>query len=107
MPSNSSKSTLDNATIGRFFIQTTTVLNRAVVCSARWLVVRAGSYYEPTRFREPAGPRIHGTGGFDVHIPIVWSLFGLLDDDTSFRVGGAVDGAARYFGWAVSAGIWR
>lgn len=73
----------------------------------RWLVVRAGSYYEPTRFREPAGPRIHGTGGFDVHIPIVWSLFGLLDDDTSFRVGGAVDGAARYFGWAVSAGIWR
>jgi hypothetical protein len=72
-----------------------------------WLVLRGGSYYEPTRFRAPAGPRVHGTGGFDVRIPIEWSVFGLFDDDNTFRVGGAIDVTARYFGWGVSAGIWR
>jgi hypothetical protein len=71
-----------------------------------WLVVRAGSYYEPTRFAHSSA-RIHGTAGADLHIPITWSAFGLFDDDTTFRIGGAVDGAARYFGWSVSAGIWR
>jgi hypothetical protein len=71
-----------------------------------WLIVRAGSYYEPTRF-PGSSARVHATAGADLHIPIVWSLFGLLDDDTSFRIGGAVDGAERYFGWSVSAGLWR
>lgn len=78
-----------------------------------YLVLRAGTYYEPTRFEpSPAKghvphPRVHGTGGLDVHIPLAWSVFGLFDDDTTFRVGGAVDVAARYFGWSVSAGLWR
>lgn len=78
-----------------------------------YLVLRAGTYYEPTRFEpSPAKghvphPRVHGTGGLDVRIPLAWSVFGLFDDDTTFRVGGAVDAAARYFGWSVSAGLWR
>lgn len=71
-----------------------------------WLVVRAGSYYEPTRF-PGSSARVHATAGADLHIPIFWSLFGLLDDDTSFRIGGAIDGAQRYFGWSISAGLWR
>jgi hypothetical protein len=71
-----------------------------------WLVVRAGSYYEPTRF-ERSTARVHGTAGADLHIPITWSVFGLFDDDTSFRLGGAIDGATRYFGWSISAGVWR
>jgi hypothetical protein len=74
-----------------------------------YLVVRAGGYDEPTRFTSTPGAsaRLHATGGFDVRIPIEWSVFGLLDDDTTFRVGGAVDGAPRYFGWAASAGLWH
>jgi hypothetical protein len=68
-----------------------------------WLVVRAGSYLEPTRFR--AGQRrLHGTGGFDVRV-LRWSAFGLFDDDTLFRLSGAVDGARDYFGWSVGAGV--
>jgi hypothetical protein len=76
-----------------------------------YLVLRGGSYIEPSRF---AGvpPRIHGTGGLDIRIPIEWSVFGLLDDDNTFRVGGAIDvGVSQdkltYLGWGVSAGIWR
>jgi len=71
-----------------------------------YLVLRGGSYYEPTRFRTGSA-RLHGTFGLDVHIPLEWGIFGLLDDDTTFRVGGAIDGAPRYFGWGVSAGLWR
>ncbi len=71
-----------------------------------WLVVRAGSYYEPTRFPRSSA-RVHATAGAELHIPIVWNVFGLFDDDTSFRIGGAVDGAERYFSWSISAGVWR
>jgi hypothetical protein len=73
----------------------------------RYLVLRGGTYYEPTRFRAPGTARVHGTGGLDIRIPVEWSVFGLFDDDNTFRVGGAVDFAARYFGWGVSAGVWR
>jgi hypothetical protein len=69
-------------------------------------VLRAGTYLEPTRFRA-GSDRWHGTGGLDVKLPFEWNVFGLFDDDTSFRVGGAVDGTVRYFGWNVSAGVWR
>jgi hypothetical protein len=72
-----------------------------------YLVLRAGSYYEPTRFGVRSTFRIHGTGGLDIHIPIAWSVFGLLDKSSTFRVGGAVDGALRYFGWGVTAGLWH
>lgn len=70
-----------------------------------WLVLRAGSYLEPTRYR--AGhTRLHGTGGFALRV-LRWSMFGLFDEDTLFRVSFAVDAARDYFGWSVGAGLFR
>jgi hypothetical protein len=71
-----------------------------------YLVLRGGSYLEPSRF-ENGSSRLHGTAGLDVRIPIEWSVFGIFDDDNTFRVGGAIDYTVRYFGWGVSVGIWR
>jgi len=71
-----------------------------------YLVLRGGSYLEPTRFRQGTD-RWHGTGGLDIRIPIEWSVFGLFDDDTTFRLSGAVDATVRYFGWNAGGGIWR
>ena len=68
-----------------------------------WLVLRTGSYLEPTRFRSGSA-RLHGTGGFDVRV-LRSSVFGLFPDDTLFRVSGAVDVARDYFGWALGVGV--
>jgi hypothetical protein len=70
-----------------------------------WLVLRAGSYLEPTRFRE-GERRLHGTGGFDVRV-FRSSVFGLFDEGTLFRVSAAIDGAREYFGWSVGAGVFH
>jgi hypothetical protein len=70
------------------------------------LVLRGGSYYEPSRFAA-ASDRIHWTAGLDVHVPIASSLFGLADPDTTFRISGAIDRAPRYFGWNATVGVWR
>ena len=70
-----------------------------------WLVVRAGSYFEPTRFRS-GKPRVHGTFGFDLRV-LESTVFGLYDEGTRFRVSGAVDVSRDYFGWSVGAGIFR
>lgn len=70
-----------------------------------WLKLRAGSYGEPTRFAR-GSPRLHGTFGFDLKL-FPWTVFGLFDDTTEWRVSSAVDGAARYFGWGLSAGVWH
>jgi hypothetical protein len=70
-----------------------------------WLVLRAGSYVEPTRYSGGA-TRIHGTGGFALRV-LRWSMFGLFDPDTLFRVSFAVDAARDYFGWGIGAGLFR
>ncbi len=70
-----------------------------------WLVLRAGSYLEPTRFRG-GEPRVHGTGGFDFRL-FRSSVFGLYDDETPFRVSAAIDAARNYFAWSVSAAVFR
>jgi hypothetical protein len=70
-----------------------------------WLVLRGGSYLEPTRFRN-ARSRIHGTGGFDVRV-FESEVFGLYDEGTRFRISGAVDAARDYFGWSIGAGLFR
>ena len=44
-----------------------------------WLKLRAGTYLEPSRFRDGSA-REHATAGFDLRL-FHWSLFGLLDDD--------------------------
>lgn len=69
------------------------------------LVLRAGSYMEPTRFRE-SSPRVHGTTGFDVRL-LDTSFFGLLSDDLGIRLTAAVDGARDYFGWSLGLGMWH
>ncbi len=81
----------------RFGVETEAISN--------WLKLRAGTYLEPTRFRG-SSPRMHGTFGFDTRL-FEWSLFGLLHEDEKLALGGAIDGARQYFGWAVSVGIWR
>jgi hypothetical protein len=50
---------------------------------------------------------LHVTAGLDVHLPVRWNIFGLADPDTTFRIGGAVDQAPRFFGWHATFGIWR
>jgi len=72
-----------------------------------WLVLRAGSYLEPTRFRQSSS-RVHATGGLDVRL-VEWSVFGLFDEHTIFRLSGAVDVAPGrdYFGWSVGLGVLR
>jgi hypothetical protein len=70
-----------------------------------WLQVRAGTYYEPTRFMT-SSPRAHITGGFTLKV-LPWDVFGLFDEGTWFRINGAVDYTRDYFAWAVSIGVWR
>jgi hypothetical protein len=70
------------------------------------LRVRSGSYLEPTRF-SGSSARLHATAGFDVKV-LKWRVFDLFEDEeTAFHVGGVVDFASQYFGWGISAGIWR
>lgn len=70
-----------------------------------WLQVRAGTYMEPTRFRESSA-RLHGTLGFESKL-FEWTVFGLYHEGTAWRVSGAVDVSRDYFGWSVGAGLWR
>jgi hypothetical protein len=88
----------ENATLSpRLGVETEAIEN--------WLKLRAGSYLEPSRFRD-VGMRPHGTGGFDLKL-FRWSLFGLLDEDAALEVSAAGDYAKNYFGWALAFGVWR
>ena len=70
-----------------------------------WLQVRAGSYLEPSRYQgRPA--RLHGTLGVEARV-FPWSVFGLLEEDTWWRLSGFLDTSARYLSWGLSAGIWH
>jgi len=74
-----------------------------------WVKLRVGSYVEPTRFNPAINSdpwRIHGTLGFDVKL-FEWTVFGVFEEGTQWRVSGALDVAARYLGWSLSAGIWH
>jgi len=68
------------------------------------LRLRAGTYYEPTRFRTSDG-RLHGTLGFDVRL-FRWDVFGIKADWYEWRAGGVIDLAARYLGWGLTVGGW-
>jgi hypothetical protein len=73
----------------------------------RWLKLRGGTYGEPTRFESRgARARLHGTLGLDQKL-FPWSVFGIFDEDTEWRLSAAMDGARHYFSWGVSAGVWR
>jgi hypothetical protein len=99
------------------------------------LQLRGGTYLEPTRFRdvarEPADdashacpngapppgnglcvvgvqprPRLHGTFGFEVRL-FEWTVFGLADEGTSWRVTAAGDYARDYYGYSLAIGLWH
>jgi len=69
------------------------------------LQLRAGSYMEPTRFRE-SDLRVHGTAGFEVRV-LEWSVFGLFDEEAQWRISGAIDASRQYFGWSLGVGVWH
>jgi len=72
-----------------------------------WTKIRAGTYREPTRFANPrARARMHGTFGFDQNL-FPWTVFGLFDEDTSWRLSAAMDLSERYFAWGASVGVWH
>lgn len=61
------------------------------------LVLRAGSYIEPSRFAETSD-RLHGTMGFDVHVfDFIWQ----------WRFGVAIDAARDLGQLALSVGFWH
>ncbi len=58
-----------------------------------WVKLRAGTYYEASRFRDRQG-RVHGTFGFDARV------YGAL------QVSGVVDAASDYLNAGVGLGFW-
>jgi hypothetical protein len=71
---------------------------------AHWLQMRAGTYFEPSRF-EGVPYRVHGTLGADVRL-VSWDLFGLLEEFT-LRAGASADVAERYLNVGVGIGLWH
>ncbi len=72
-----------------------------------WLALRAGTYYEPTRFSNlRAAARVHGTFGADLRL-VRWKVFGLVHEGTAWRITGSVDYAARYLSFGAGLGIWH
>jgi len=67
-----------------------------------WVRVRAGTYWEPSRFEGVDG-RLHGTAGADLR------LFGFHLFGSAFRVqvSAHIDAAARYGNGGVSVGFWQ
>ncbi len=72
-----------------------------------WLQVRAGFYFEPTRFSaNEDGGRSHGTLGLDLKV-LPWDVFGTFPPGNWFRVGGSLDVARDYVSWGVAIGVWH
>jgi hypothetical protein len=67
----------------------------------RWVIVRTGTYFEPSPYDDYAG-RAHFTGGADVRL-VTFNPLGLFGD-APWRLRLAVDGAEGYFNWAFSLG---
>lgn len=71
-----------------------------------WVVLRAGTYVEPTRFESnPHGSRTHITAGADVKFA-TWDVFQLWPEGHAWRLRGAIDVARDYFGWGAALGSW-
>jgi hypothetical protein len=72
-----------------------------------WTRIRGGWYLEPSRFeRTLEGSRNHVTAGFDQKL-FPWTVFGLFEDETAWRIGGAIDVSRDYFGWGIAVGVWH
>ena len=72
-----------------------------------WLVLRTGTYCEPTRFSgRGSALRLHGTFGADLKL-LKWKVFGLVHEGTFWRATGSIDYAARYLSFGAGLGIWH
>ncbi|HVJ17798.1 MAG TPA: hypothetical protein VM686_20390 [Polyangiaceae bacterium] len=72
-----------------------------------WTRLRGGYYFEPSRFETSLnGARQHFTAGFDQKL-FPWTVFGLFEEGTAWRAGGAIDLARDYLGWGIAVGIWH
>jgi len=72
-----------------------------------WLILRAGSYFEPSRFEGRLG-RLHGTAGFDLKLPVPLKRFGVdLGMETDLQLTGVADVADGYWNMAIGFGMWR
>lgn len=61
------------------------------------LVVRTGSYWEPSRFEDTSG-RVHGTLGFDLYLlELIWAWKGNF----------VLDIADNYINWGIGVGFWH
>jgi hypothetical protein len=73
------------------------------------LTARLGTYVEPSRFTDRPDAfdfRQHLTAGLEVAL-FRFSVFGLVDDQTTWRIAMMVDYAARYSNYGLSIGIWH
>lgn len=69
-----------------------------------WVILRAGTYLEPTRFTEnPAGARLHGTFGADFRLG-QWNVFGAWPDTYVWRLRTSADVSRNYFNWGLAIG---
>lgn len=66
--------------------------------------VRAGTYYEPTRFRTTDG-RLHGTFGFDIRL-FNWDVFRIWPEDYLWQISAAVDLSRDYQAFSTGIGGW-
>lgn len=111
--------TADGISLESFFTQTirragavTTYSPRAGVETElvpNLLRLRLGTYIEPSRFTlEPDWRqfRQHVTTGFDLHL-FHWTVFGIYEDRTAWRLTSALDVTHNYWNYGVSVGIWR
>ena len=72
-----------------------------------WTRVRAGTYLEPSRFESnPNGSRLHATLGLEQRL-FPWTVFGVLPDDTVFRINASLDVARAYTTWGFAIGLWH
>lgn len=70
-----------------------------------WVKLRAGSYLEPGRLLGST-TRPHATFGFEAKV-LPWTVFGVFEEGTRWRISGVVDAARNYFSWGASFGVWR
>lgn len=84
-----------------------TVSPRLAIESEVWpthVKVRAGSYYEPSRFRETSA-RIHGTFGVDVRL-FRWDVFRIWPEDYLWQLTSAIDISRDYQAFSLGFGGW-
>jgi hypothetical protein len=66
--------------------------------------VRAGTYYESSRFRTTDG-RLHGTLGFDIRL-LNWDVFRIWPEDYLWQLAAAVDLSRDYQAFSAGIGGW-